>query len=70
MGYEIELSFDLSLENVVKHKLVWKANLCLCENHWLQYDLQGRRKQIFRIYLKTIRQCFVHLRQYYQHGNH
>jgi len=48
MGYEIELSFDLSLENVVKHKLVWKANLCLCEYNYLQYDLEGRRKQIYR----------------------
>ena len=48
MGYEIELSFDISLENVVKHKLVWKANLCLCEYNDLQYDLEGRRKQIYR----------------------
>ncbi len=48
MGYEIELSFDISLENVVKHKLVWKANLCLCEYNYLQYDLEGRRKQIYK----------------------
>ena len=48
MGYEIELSFDLSLENVVKHKLVWKANLCLCEYNYLQYDLEGTRKQIYK----------------------
>ena len=49
MGYEIEISCALGKISSVKKNIIAKALRCNCEYHYDQYDLQGRRKQIYRM---------------------
>ena len=48
MGYEIEISCALGKMASVKKNIIAKALRCNCEYHYEQYDIQGRRKQIYR----------------------
>ena len=50
MGYEIELSCGLNSPSSVKDAVIAKAYNCDCEYHYNQYELKGRRRQIYRIH--------------------
>ena len=50
MGYEIEISCTLNQSSRVKQDIINKALYCKCEYHYDQYELQGRRKQIYRMH--------------------
>jgi|ETNvirenome_6_85_1030632.scaffolds.fasta_scaffold164475_2 hypothetical protein len=47
MGYEIEISSAMG-RTIEKNKIIEKANRCGCEYHYTHYELEGRRKQIYR----------------------
>ena len=48
MGYEIEISSALNAPSMMKGKVIAKAYRCNCEYHYDQYELEGRRGQIYR----------------------
>ena len=48
MGYEIELSYDLGITSSVRDIIIKKAYRCSCEFHYIQYELEGRRRQIYK----------------------
>jgi len=48
MGYEIEISSSLNAPSMMKDKVIAKAYRCNCEYHYNQYELEGRRRQIYR----------------------
>ena len=50
MGYEIEISCALKNASYVKQNIIAKAEHCKCEYHYGQYELEGRRKQIYRMH--------------------
>ena len=49
MGYEIEISCSVGLAGDVKDSIIAKAKRCKCEYHYEQYELEGRRRQIYRM---------------------
>ena len=50
MGYEIQISCALNQTSNVKQNIINKALLCKCEYYYDQYEMQGRRKQIYRMH--------------------
>ena len=50
MGYEIEISCALKNASYVKQNIIAKAERCKCEYHYDQYELEGRRRQIYRMH--------------------
>jgi len=50
MGYEIEISCPLANASNMKRNIIAKALRCKCEYHYDQYELEGRRKQIYRMH--------------------
>ena len=47
MGYEIEISCKLQIPSFQKVAIIEKAKNWGSELHYTQYDLEGRRKQIY-----------------------
>ena len=50
MGYDIEISSAVNVPSMMKGNIIAKAYRCNCEYHYEQYELEGRRRQIYRKY--------------------
>ena len=48
MGYDIEISCGINAPGMMKENIIAKAYRCSCEYHYGQYELEGRRRQIYR----------------------
>lgn len=47
MGYQIEISCNLQIPSFQKKAIIEKAKQWDCELHYSQYELEGRRRQIY-----------------------
>ena len=47
MGYQIEISCGLQIPSFQKSAIIAKATQWGCELHYSQYELEGRRRQIY-----------------------
>ena len=47
MGYQIEISCGLQIPSFQKTAIIEKAKFWNCELHYTQYELEGRRRQIY-----------------------
>lgn len=48
MGYEIEVACGLQIPSFQKSAVIEKAKHWGCEMHYTQYELEGRRQQIYK----------------------